>query len=237
MSKELKGIKQPAEHDTLWRYMNFEKFANVLATGSLFFTRADKYDDKFEGYIPEAIRQYYGSPIRINPSLREYIMCNCWHYGEEESMGMWDKYHIRHSGIAIKTTMGNLKNCLPDIPNIFIGKVDYDVESIGDQNQIEVPEDLSIENLLHYLYFYKRKPFAYEQEVRAIIDITSIPRDVTYKFGIPLEIDVKTLIGKDSEVIVSPHAAEWITETVELIVERCGFQFTVNPSKLLDPAS
>ena len=237
MSKELKGIKQPSKHATLWRYMSFEKFANVLATGSLFFTRADKYDDKFEGYIPEAIRQYYGSPIRINPSLREYIMCNCWHYGKEESMGMWDKYHIRNSGIAIKTTMENLKNCLPDTPNIFIGKVDYDVESIGNQNQIKVPEDLSVESLLHYLYFYKRKPFEYEQEVRAIIDITSISRDVTYESGKHLEIDVKTLIGKDSEVIVSPHADEWIARTLELIVDRCGFRFPVNPSKLLDPPS
>ena len=238
MSKELKGIKQPAEHDTLWRYMRFEKFINILVKGSLFFTRADKYDDKFEGYIPEAIMRYYGSSnIRIEPNLREYIMCNCWHHGEEESMGMWDKYHIHNSGIAIKTTMENLKNCLPDIPNIFIGKVDYDVASIESQNQIEVPEDLSIENLLHYLYFYKRKSFEYEQEVRAIIDITSISRDVTYESGKHLDIDVKTLMGKDSEVIVSPHADEWMTETVELIVERCGFQFTVNPSKLLDPAS
>ena len=154
MSKELKGIKQPAEHDTLWRYMSFEKFINILVKGSLFFTRADKYDDKFEGYIPEAIMRYYGSPnIRIEPDLREYIMCNCWHHGEEESMGMWDKYHIRNSGIAIKTTMGNLKNCLPDTPNIFIGKVDYDVESIGNQNQIEVPEDLSTFPSLKLPYF------------------------------------------------------------------------------------
>ena len=238
MSKELKGIKQPAKYDTLWRYMSFEKFINILATESLFFTRADKYDDKFEGYIPEAIMRYYGSPnIRIEPDLREYIMCNCWHHGEEESMGMWDKYHIRNSGVAIKTTMGNLKNCLPDTPNIFIGKVDYDVESIGNQNQIEVPGDLSIENLLHYLYFYKRKSFEYEQEVRAIIDIRSIPRDAPYEFGTLVEINVQTLIDENSEVIVSPHADEWITETVELIVERCGFQFTVNPSKVLDPPS
>ena len=238
MSKELEGIKQPAEHDTLWRYMSFEKFINILVKGSLFFTRADKYDDKSEGHIPEAIMRYYGSPnIRIEPDLREYIMCNCWHHGEEESMGMWDKYHIRNSGVAIKTTMGNLKNCLPDTPNIFIGKVDYDVESIGNQNQIEVPGDLSIENLLHYLYFYKRKSFEYEQEVRAIIDIRSIPRDAPYEFGTLVEINVQTLIDENSEVIVSPHADEWITETVELVVERCGFQFTVKPSKILDPPS
>ena len=238
MSKELKGIIHPKDNATLWRYMSFEKFINILATESLFFTRADKYDDKFEGHIREAMIRYYGSAdIHIEPSLRQYIMCNCWHQGEEESMGMWDKYHLRNGGIAIKTTMENLKNCLPDTPNIFIGKVDYNVESTDNQNQIEIPEDSSIENLLHYLYFYKRKPFEYEQEVRAIIDITSISRDVSYAFGIPLEIDVKTLIDKNSEVIVSPHADEWVTKTVRLIVERCGFEFPVNGSKLLDPPS
>lgn len=238
MSKELKGIAHPEDGTPLWRYMSFEKFINILATESLFFSRADKYDDKSEGHIPEAIVRYYGSAdIRIEPDLREYIMCNCWHHGAEESMGMWDKYHIRDSGVAIKTTMGHLKTCLPDTPNIFIGKVDYDVEAVENENQIEVPEDLSIENLLHYLYFYKRKSFAYEQEVRAIIDITSISRHVTYESGKHLEIDVKTLMGKDSEVIVSPHADEWITETVASIVERCGFQFTVNRSKILDPPS
>ena len=231
---ELKGTRQPKNKDTVWRYMSFEKFANVLATGSLFFSSADKYDDKLEGRIPQLVIRYYESAgIRFDPELRQYIMCNCWHYGDEESMAMWDKYHLRNNGISIKTTMGNLKSSLPDEPNIFIGKVDYEVESIENQNQIEMPED--IENFLYYPYFYKRKPFAYEQEVRAIIDIASIPRDDSYKFGIPLEINVETLIDKSSEVIVSPHADGWIAGTLELIVERCGFRFPVNRSKLLDP--
>ena len=232
MITELQGTVQPKDKDTVWRYMNFEKFANILATGSLFFSRADKYDDKFEGYIPELIMQYYTSAgIRIVPELRQYIMCNCWHHSDEESMAMWDKYHLRNNGIAIKTTMVNLKDSLPDEPNIFIGKVDY--ESIENQNQIEMPEDT--ENLLYYPYFYKRKPFEYEQEVRAIIDIALIPRDDPYEFGTPLKINVETLIGENSEVIVSPHADEWIAETLEKIVKQCGFQFPVNQSKLLDP--
>ena len=215
--------------------MSFEKFVNMLATGSLFFSRADKYDDKFEGYIPELIMRYYKSAgIRIDPELRQYIMCNCWHHGDEESMAMWDKYHLHNNGIAIKTTMVNLKRSLPqDEPDIFIGKVDY--ESIENQNQIEMPED--IENLLYYPYFHKRKPFKYEQEMRAIIDIASIPRDNPYEFGKHLEINVQTLIGENNEVIVSPHADEWIAGTLELIVERYEFRFPVNRSKLLDPPS
>ena len=233
MSKELAGIKQPAKDATLWRYMNFEKFANILTKESLFFSRADKYDDKFEGYIPESIIVSYKSAgIHIDPNIfRPYVMCNCWHHGDEESMGMWDKYHLRNSGIAIKTTLENLKNSLPDEPNVFLGQIEY----IENHNQIEIPENPSIASLVYSPYFYKRIPFEYEQEVRAIIDISSISRDDPYEFGRPVEINVETLMRENSEVIVSPHADEWIVGTLELIAERCGFQFPVNPSRLLDP--
>ena len=156
-------------------------------------------------------------------------------------MAMWDKYHLRNNGIAIKTTMGNLKNSLPDKPNIFIGKIKYIIvkptinftlarlgnlasERVYSRNccslkckhifgfyynnhdQIDMPAD--VDNFLHYPYFYKRKPFEYEHEVRAIIDIASILRGAPYEFGKPLKINVKTLIGENSEVILSPHRCQ-----------------------------
>ena len=235
MSKELKGIIQPKDGDTVWRYMSFEKFADIVATESLFSTRADKYDDKFEGYVPQSTTlSYESSGSQIVPNFRQYIMCNCWHHGDEESMAMWDKYHLRNNGIAIKTTIENLKNSLPDEPNVFIGKIEY----IEDYNQIDMLEDVPPEIWLHYPYFYKRTPFKYEQEVRAIIDIASILQGDPYEFGRPLKINVKTLIDendKNSEVIVSPHADKWVAGTLELIVKQYGYQFPVNPSKLLDP--
>ena len=235
MSKELKGIGQPEDTDTVWRYMSFEKFADILATESLFFTRADRYDDKFEGYVPQSkTLSYESSGSQIVPNFRQYIMCNCWHHSDEESMAMWDKYHLRNSGIAIKTTIGNLKNSLPDEPNVFIGKIEY----IEDYNQIDMLEDVPPDIWLHYPYFYKRTPFKYEQEVRAIIDIASILQDDPYEFGRSLKINVKTLIDENdekSEVIVSPHADKWVAGTLELVVKQYGFQFPVNQSKLLDP--
>lgn len=233
MSEELKGITHPEDTDTLWRYMSFEKFANILATESLFFSRADKFDDKFEGYIPESIKVSYASAgIHIDPNIfRPYVMCNCWHHNNEESMVMWDKYHLRNSGIAIKTTLGNLKNSLPDEPNVFTGQIEY----IENHNQIEIPENPSIASLVYSPYFYKRTPFEYEHEVRAIVDVEPFLHGDPYEYGKPLEIDVKVLIGKSSEVIVSPHAEKWVTGTLELIVKQYGYQFPVNPSKLLDP--
>ena len=232
MFTKLPGIGQPEDEDIVWRYMSFEKFANILATESLFFARADKYDDKFEGYVPQSTTlSYESSGSQIVPNFRQYIMCNCWHHGDEESMAMWDKYHLRNNGIAIKTTIGNLKNSLPDKPNVFIGQIEY----IKNHNQINMVRDVPPNLWLHYPYFYKRTPFEYEREVRAIIDIASIPRDDPYEFGRSLKIDVKTLIDKNSEVIVSPHADKWVAGTLELIVKQYKFPFSVNPSKLLDP--
>ena len=233
MPKELKSITQPKDEDTVWRYMSFEKFASILATESLFFSRADKYDDKFEGYMPESIIVSYKSAgIYIDPnSFRPYIMCNCWHYGAEESMAMWDKYHLRSNGIAIKTTMRNLKNSLPNEPNTFIGQIEY----IENHNQIEMPENPSVASLPYAAYFYKRTPFEYEQEVRAIIDVEPLLHDDPYEYGKPLKINVKTLIGENSRVIVSPHADKWVAGTLESIVKQYEFQFPVNRSELLDP--
>jgi hypothetical protein len=114
---------------------------------------------------------------------------------------------------------------------VFIGEIEY----VENHNQIEKPENPSMLSLVYSPYFYKRKPFEYEHEVRAIIDVESFVHNDPYEFGIPLEINLKALFGKSSEVIVSPHADLWVTGTLELIVKRYGFQFPVNRSKLLDP--
>ena len=45
------------------------------------------------------------------------------------------------------------------------------------------------------------------------------------------DIDVHILID---EVIVSPYAKDWITETLRSVVQKFGFSFDVRPSTLLD---
>ena len=139
MYRTIEGITPPKDEDALWRYMSLEKFVNILKTKSLFFTRADKFDDPFEGFIPPEIRDSYENSVRrvapdesvvkllikVNEDSRKYVMCNCWHQNKVESMAMWDKYHMRNSGIAIKTTMRDLKNSLSDSKDVFIGEVEY----------------------------------------------------------------------------------------------------------------
>ena len=64
MYKEVDGITPPDDRDTLWRYMSLEKFVNMLETKSLFFTRADKFEDPFEGFIPPALVELYRESVK-----------------------------------------------------------------------------------------------------------------------------------------------------------------------------
>ena len=48
-------FKKPEnENAKIWRYMDFTKFVSMLDTKSLYFTRIDLLEDKFEGSVPKS---------------------------------------------------------------------------------------------------------------------------------------------------------------------------------------
>ena len=266
MYEELDGINPPNDEDILWRYTNFEVFVNLLDTEALYFTRADKFEDPYEGFIPQSIMDAYKQSLkRVTPSefveaimkqheaSRKYVMCNCWHQNVVESMAMWEKYHMRNSGVAIKTTMQNMKSSLLSEYSIYIGKIEYIYDNMDDDQYMQnfLQSDIPLAKKLTYFpYFRKRKEYEHEQEVRLIVDIDPFIRDALnnqtvenvdsfLETGLPdicdigmlFNIDVNTLID---EVIVSPYAKDWITETLRSVVQKFGFNFKVSPSTLLD---
>ena len=276
MYKELEGITPPGDDTTLWRYMSFEKFVSILATGSLFFTRVDKFDDPFEGFTPPLLTYMYEliinhvedtkkagleSAVKAMENWHKYIMCNCWHQGQHESMAMWEKYQMRNSGIAIKTTMKNLKKSLSDELDIFIGQIKYSSPETYETKYTSdyVSANLSNEQLLYFPYFYKRKAFEYEHEVRLIIDSHPLVGDYwdknfgdipfedifqkelelpeVWEIGMPLKVDVQLLIGETGEIIISPYTEDWVTEAVRSVVRQYRFDFKVNRSTLLDTSN
>ena len=284
MVKELEGITPPENDDILWRFMDFEKFVNILTSNSLFFTRADKFEDPYEGYKPESIKLIQkeaanqvkngntsevseifdgDSQEKFLENWRRYVMCNCWYNGEEQSIAMWKIYSARNSGIAIKTTVGNLKKSLSNESDVFIGKINY---STDEAYELHYQYDLAfsprsssvleqLKKILYFPYFRKGKAYIDEKEVRLIIDFVpsvfdyfrsnypepATPDDLNtlintgfpeiWKVGKWLKVDVNTLIR---EVIISPYAGTWLTETVESVVRRYGFTFPVSRSGLLD---
>ena len=263
MYKELEGINPPRDKDTLWRYTDFEKFVNLLDTKSLFYTRADKFEDPYEGFIPQSMMEAYKQSLKRvapekfveaimkgNEDSRKYVMCNCWHQNEVESMAMWEKYHMRNSGVAIKTTMQKMKNSLSGKFSVYIGKIEYIYDNTDDDQYMHnfLKSKIKLAKKLAYFpYFRKRKEYEHEKEVRLVVDIDPFVMDALndqtvetfLETGLPdicdtgmsFNIDVNTLID---EVVVSPYAEDWITETVSSVVQKYGYNFEVNPSTLLD---
>lgn len=255
--RELPGIDIPKDTDFLWRYMSFEKFVSLLYTRSLYFTRSDKFNDPFEGFTPPSVKSHFERTIddittleKIQDNLHKYIYCSCWHHAEDESMGMWEKYHMHNSGIAIKTTFGDFKKCLVEEDEVYVGKINY-----ISHYEYQPPKNLNEMKMLYTSFFHKRKPFEYEQEFRAIISRIPLPLmkyfdkegnfripDTTVKdfefldtdIGKPFRIDPNKLI---CEVITSPFNAgeNWITDTVKSVVKQYGYDFNVHSSTLLDP--
>ena len=160
MRKELPGILRPNPKDTLWRYLSFEKFAGLLSTKSLYFARADQFEDPFEGRVPPLIDELYkqhtqrlgeeGSQaiIKLWEEWRKWVMCSCWHHGDHESMAMWERerYDMNKSGIAIKTTMQSLEDSFTreEGVDVYIGKVEY-----IDHQYLDVPPDILNMNTIY----------------------------------------------------------------------------------------
>lgn len=153
--------------ETIFRYMSFSKFANLLKTRELHFHQAADFGDRFEGSVPEIIEQAReieydraaqqgelrpeGHEIHaeINKCLRRFTYLSCWHMKDDESVAMWDNYGGSNGSVAIKTTVGEFRSALNtrNDHDIYFGKVSYepyssDHDSTPDIGDIDIEEDL-----------------------------------------------------------------------------------------------
>ena len=241
-------IKVPSFDTTLWRYMDFAKFVSLLEYRALFFTRADKLDDPFEGTLSEVnkaiIQQGYKLTLdkRTSDTLdvlgiignavkqgRRFTLINCWQASEHESEAMWKLYSGQGHGLAIRTDFKSLVFSFTDrVPDIIAN-----VEYISYENQLIPPLNL------YAPFLHKRVNFSHEQEVRAIIRCLNYKetdredvrepdysRDVC-EVGISFGIDPGDLI---QEVVVSPYAEPWMIELVQSVCRRYGINKPVRLS-------
>lgn len=99
MYKEHPVFKKLDDVERIWRYLDFTKFVSLLDHKALFFTRADKFDDPFEGIYSKAnieLRpQVYGEKVpkeeirRLGATLdlfakdcKRYTTINSWHIND-----------------------------------------------------------------------------------------------------------------------------------------------------------
>lgn len=212
----------PPDSTLIWRYMGFTKFVSLLEGEFLYFSRADRFDDPFEGSWPKMnIDHRFDDDLDVTEQLkknlsfgfkkmRENTYINCWHGSEFESDAMWSLYAAKNEGIAILTTVGNLKESLKDTKKVYIGGVkyiDYDIDQIPIANNGYAP------------YLYKRHHFAHEKEIRAIVGLSQQDA-VVYPNGIEVPINIEKLIVK---VYVAPYAQVWFHKLIKSVLIRYGY--------------
>lgn len=195
MHKSHPVFRAPPDTDgKIWQYMELAEFVSMLNRKALFFVKASKLRDPYEGIIPqysnmirskrenEEQKQYFQSVYESNNGLnrkmaqtmgeqfqmyRQLVLINPWHYNEYESAAMWSLYSHENAGIAIQSTTRRLSECFKDNNEdiIWIGKVQY----------LDFSEDWMNEwKNLFQAFVTKRKSFEYEKEIRAV---TCLPDD------------------------------------------------------------
>lgn len=233
----------------LWRYMDLSKFLSMIGRKTLYFASAESFEDIFEGakgilerkgewdefylaFFKKALQSVPGinsedltvkhiennatrllsEMTAIGEENRKHTFVSCWHHNEYESEAMWKLYSTNVSNaLAIQTTYQQLYEALDKDPSIEIGKVKY-IDFSKSFASINGP------------YWYKRKSFEYEREVRAII------RNHHAHDGIEKEVNLEKLI---SAVYISPYAPKWFKDVVYDVMQKYELNKPLYHSEML----
>ena len=232
-------FEAPSDPDAqLWRYMDFAKLVDLLESRSLFFSRADKLGDPFEGSYSEAnlrLRpEMYGEHAaavteQLSQVMREmprFTIINCWHLSDYESAAMWEKYSAAGYAIAIRSTFRRFTASLMCEEKVYAGLVNY----------VDYAKDVIPESSTFYPFLHKRLSFQHEREVRAIMQAIPWGKDNTPEFekdswraGRAVSVDLERLI---EAIYVAPYAPDWFIPLVDRLQRRLDLSFDVRHSDL-----
>jgi len=223
-----------SDSQIIWRYMNFDKFESLIKNESLFFCRADKFEDKWEGIFPKKMIEKFELDKKQIPSDdgNTYSFCewqikkearshliNCWHANDNESFAMWKIYtENNQTSIAIQSTLGRLKNSLnANNERIWIGEVEYiDFRNWLPQNHIF---NVGQPNALNS-FFLKWHYFQFENEIRAVIN-KAFSKHQAEK-GILVNVDICSLI---ENVYLSAECSKKDEERIDTILSEKNLSF------------
>jgi hypothetical protein len=233
----------------LWRYLTFEKFAWLFEREQLYHSRLDCLGDPFEGSVTSlhSQKRALGEPVGYMPipelepinNVRLMLIsyATSWHASADESPTMWKLYSRDNAGVAIVSTMNQMRTAVDTSPHriAMLGPVEYlDFDN----------DDMQLPMGTHAMpQFSKRKSFSHEKEVRGIIRVENPLRDPKEIFSheqvwglqkqLPTGINVKIdLVELVSEIVLSPLSQDWFDELVKAAAGRRGLEKLVRKSSL-----
>ncbi|MBI5460655.1 MAG: hypothetical protein HY941_00530 [Gammaproteobacteria bacterium] len=232
MAKSVKVSRDPKLKDgsPLRRYVDFAKYVDILRTGSLYFRRADRFTDRFEGALTPSIRRAIDEAHRTRPDAedantfydkgRKGTYVSCWTFGAKDNMALWQLFGGTTASVAIHTNVERLtKLCLSWQENVLITQVQY-------IDHFENP-DMVVGRYSDLLKF-KHLAYDFEREVRIMIPKTATwkenPEDMLKPIG--------ALHDLVTSVTVAPDAKQWFIDLVKDVSDRYGLKVPIRQSQL-----
>lgn len=244
---------EPENQDAvIWRFVNMEKFRDLITTGELYFCRSDLFpNDEKEGlaleeYLPMILgldprdlrdRQELNHHIGCHAQFREAYFISCWHLFREETSKMWKQYG--EDGVAICSRYRLLRSALDSVTDrASLGLVRYGVEHLLDKKF----------NTFQFI-MTKRPQYADDKEVRAALWIMDPHAGINRHFDLenrahprPLtpppptvlnghrrKVDLEALV---TEIVVTPWASSTTLDEIIQLVRTNGYAIPVLPSAL-----
>jgi hypothetical protein len=189
-----------APSETLWRYMDFWKFTDLLEKSALYFSRSDQFDDPFEGRFSQGnlskmsasdllFHQLYNISL-VNKDLedsqeimRHVVFISCWHRARKESYQMWQAYTSSPESVAIVTSAKAL---------------DSFVEGNIDKSTVKYHEDDFPRTEFSHtsLFFYKPDKFRFEREYRMLLMPRENERVIVSQLGRRVPIRLSKIVHR-----------------------------------------
>jgi hypothetical protein len=228
MFKENPAFRPPGEPGIpIWRYMDIDKFVDLVGSGTLYLRRADRWPDKWEGLLPDVTRAEWKEVGKWLDNARSQTFANCWQMNTYESYLMWKAYLGKADGVVVQATFNRLVESLVRCQEaVFVGCVNYIDYSTGVIEEWKRGPDIYVPIV------YKRSEFRDEREIRVVLNTMSevaLTASAAGKDFVRIPIDVETLI---EEVRLSPGAGpECRSKVVEALAAK-GINKTVRVSEL-----
>lgn len=139
---EHQAVTTPGDSLAVWRYMDFTKFVALLEDQALYFPRLSTFTDPLEGFLTRPTferlavfghdattdeeRAVGRDNVEAFRRARDLLYVSSWHLNEHESAAMWRLYLKSDEGLAIRTTVAELKRAFaPATQAIHIGSIHY----------------------------------------------------------------------------------------------------------------
>lgn len=237
----------PEDDTIIWRYIDFSKYVSMLEDKTLFFTRADNFEDPFEGargyaaQETEAYREWKNvmeyklraeSDFKITDSDLEIRISDELSSLKQKYCDLRKHFYIScwHENSVESEAMWKLYTSVLNqgvAIRTTIGRLNTSLQfpdlKIGRISYIDYDKPLSINNCP---FWYKRVSFNHEKEIRAIFESSRIEPG-----GIGLPVDLNILIDS---IYVSPLAPTWFFELVKKVSKKYSVAKDIKYSKLSD---